>query len=307
MGSKKQFLGRMLKHSRQRGKATRARLNWSQGACMLSRFSGVRLFATLWTVACQAPLSMWFSRQEYWSGLPCLLLGDLPDQGIKPESLTSPALAGRFFTTIATLEARVKVKVFVAQSYPILCNLMDYSPPGSSVHGMIQARLLEGVVIPFSRGSSWSREARVGSSSHDRDFFRHRSHHLSERFEGLGGYGLLWGSQRNQQLSLGVFPALNPDFRLKEEGSNSALPSPRKGSPLSHPCAHPPAPIRLQGSPLGSQSNISPKRPSQHFAWCPLSSSPWLSEGPTMMEHIHCSHLSLHTKVESFLEAAILY
>ena len=60
---------------------------------------------TPWTVAHQAPLSMGFSRQEYWSGLPCLPLGDLPDPGIKPASLSSPALAGRFFTISATYEA----------------------------------------------------------------------------------------------------------------------------------------------------------------------------------------------------------
>ena len=52
--------------------------------CVLSR---VRLFATLWTVAHQAPLSMGFSRQEYWSRLPCPPPGDLPDPGIKPASL----------------------------------------------------------------------------------------------------------------------------------------------------------------------------------------------------------------------------
>ena len=54
--------------------------------------SHVRLFATPWTVVHQAPLSMEFSRREYWSGLPCLLLGDLPDLGIKPTSPVSPAL-----------------------------------------------------------------------------------------------------------------------------------------------------------------------------------------------------------------------
>ena len=59
---------------------------------MLSRFSYVRLFATLWTVAHQAPLSMEFSRQEYWSGFPCLPPGDLPDQEIEPVPLLSPAL-----------------------------------------------------------------------------------------------------------------------------------------------------------------------------------------------------------------------
>ena len=59
---------------------------------MLSHFSCVRLFATLWTIAHQAPLSMGFSRQEYWSGLPCPSSGDLPDPGIEPASLVSPAL-----------------------------------------------------------------------------------------------------------------------------------------------------------------------------------------------------------------------
>ena len=71
---------------------------------MLSHFSHVQLFATQWTVGRQAPLSMGFSRQEYWSGLPFPAPEDLPNQGIKPLSLMSPwlALAGRFFTTSAT-------------------------------------------------------------------------------------------------------------------------------------------------------------------------------------------------------------
>ena len=74
---------------------------------MLSHFSRVWLFATPWTVALQAPLSMEFSRQEYWNELPCPPPGDLPNPRIEPVSLTSPALAGmlRFFTTIATWEA----------------------------------------------------------------------------------------------------------------------------------------------------------------------------------------------------------
>ena len=74
-------------------------------ACMLSCFSHVRLFATLWTIACQAALSMGFSRQEYWSGLPCPSPGDLPNPGIEPVPLMSPALAGGFFTTSDTWEA----------------------------------------------------------------------------------------------------------------------------------------------------------------------------------------------------------
>ena len=72
--------------------------------CVLSHFSHVCLFVTLWTVTHQAPLSMGFSRQEYWSELPCPLPGDLPDPGIKPESLKPPALAGGFFTPSATWE-----------------------------------------------------------------------------------------------------------------------------------------------------------------------------------------------------------
>ena len=74
-------------------------------SCELCQFNHARLFATLWTVACQAPLSMGFSRQEYWSGLPCSLPEDLPNPEIQPASLMSPALAGRFFTTSAMWEA----------------------------------------------------------------------------------------------------------------------------------------------------------------------------------------------------------
>ena len=59
---------------------------------MLSRFTCVRLFATLWTVAHQAPLSMGFSRQEYFSGLPCPPPGNLPNPGMKLESPVSLAL-----------------------------------------------------------------------------------------------------------------------------------------------------------------------------------------------------------------------
>ena len=68
-------------------------------------FSHVWLFATLWPVACQAPLSMGFSRQEHQSGLPCPLPGDLSNPGIEPASLMSPALADRFFTTSTSWEA----------------------------------------------------------------------------------------------------------------------------------------------------------------------------------------------------------
>ena len=63
-------------------------------------FSHVQLFATPWTEVCQAPLSMEFSRQEYWSRVPFPSLGYLPDPGVEPASLVSPGLAGGFFTTV---------------------------------------------------------------------------------------------------------------------------------------------------------------------------------------------------------------
>ena len=71
-------------------------------ACVLSLSSRVQLFATLWTVTHQTSLSLGFSRQECWSGFSCPPAGDLPDPGIQPVSLMSPALGGEFFTTRAT-------------------------------------------------------------------------------------------------------------------------------------------------------------------------------------------------------------
>jgi len=109
-------------------------------ARVLSHFSRVRLFATLWTVARQAPLSTGFSRQESWSGLPCPPPGNLPNPGIKPASLTS---ADRFFTAGATWKVCYSMDQFssvaqtvssVAQSCPTLCDLMDCSMPGLPVH-----------------------------------------------------------------------------------------------------------------------------------------------------------------------------
>ena len=69
--------------------------------------SYVWLFVIPWTVAHQTPLSLGFSRQEYWSGLPFPLPGDLPNPGIKPVFLESPASAGRFFATRAIWKALI--------------------------------------------------------------------------------------------------------------------------------------------------------------------------------------------------------
>ena len=96
-----------------------------------------RLFATPWTAALQSLLSMGFPRQEYWSGLPLLLPGDLPNLGIQRVSLASLPLA-----------AAAAAKSL--QSCPTLCDPIDGSPPGSPVPGILQARTLECVAISFS-------------------------------------------------------------------------------------------------------------------------------------------------------------
>ena len=116
-------------------------------------FSHVWLFETPWTRPCQAPLSMEFSKQEYWSGLLFPTSGALPDPGIELTSLASPTLVGRFFTTSTTWEALNHPMLCLTLCDPIDCNL-----PGSSVHEILQAKILEWVAKPSSQGSSWPRD-----------------------------------------------------------------------------------------------------------------------------------------------------
>ena len=104
--------------------------------------SRVRLFSTPWTVACQAPLSKGFSRQEYWGELPFPSPGDLPDPGIKTRSPTMQA------DSLPSAAAAAAAKSL--QSCPTLCDPIDSSPPGSPIPGILQARTLEWVVISFS-------------------------------------------------------------------------------------------------------------------------------------------------------------
>ena len=105
---------------------------------------------TLWTPSCWAPLSTGFPRQEYWSGMPFPSPGDLLNPGIEPRS---PALQADSLPP-----GKPKVKALVTQSCPTLCDPMDCSPPGSSVHGIVQARILEWDAIPFLSRSSWPRD-----------------------------------------------------------------------------------------------------------------------------------------------------
>ena len=154
-----------------------------------SCFSRVQLFVTIQISACQAPLSIGFSRQEYWPGWPSPPPGNLPDRGIKPTSLTSPAFASGFFTTTATGEA------YESESHSVMSNTLRpngvYSPwnspgqntgvgslslleaifPTQGLHSGLppckqvlyqlshkgSPRILEQVAYPFSSGSSWAR------------------------------------------------------------------------------------------------------------------------------------------------------
>ena len=129
---------------------------------VLSSFCHVWLFAAPWTVAHQAPLSMGFSRQEYWNGLPCPPPGDLPDPGIKPTSSVSPTFQadslplshwGSSIDTLLLLLSRF--------SHVWLCDPIDGSPRGSPVPGILQARTLEWVAISFS--SAWKWKVKVKS------------------------------------------------------------------------------------------------------------------------------------------------
>ena len=95
----------------------------SKCARVLSRFSHLQLFATLWTVALQAPLSVGFFRQQYWSVLPCPPPGDFLDPGIIPLSLRAPALAGGFFTTSAPWEAHTSKHLYAYTALPIFTQI----------------------------------------------------------------------------------------------------------------------------------------------------------------------------------------
>ena len=158
--------------------------------CVLSCFSHVWLCVTLWTIACQAPLSMTFSRQEYWSVLPCLPPGDCPNPEMEPASCASPPLVGgplplappgkptfpfghtlikrTAYTRTKRLDQSQPRKTWESPSQPTaaatakslqlcptLCDPIDGSPPGSPVPWILQAGTLEWVAISFSNAWKW--------------------------------------------------------------------------------------------------------------------------------------------------------
>ena len=104
---------------------------------MLSHFSRAQPFATLWTIAHQAPLSMEFSWQEYWNELPCPLPEDLSDPGVEPESLKPPALAGRLFAPNATWQApKSNVHTLIKNTLPC-CSMVKNLPANAGHTGSI--------------------------------------------------------------------------------------------------------------------------------------------------------------------------
>ena len=119
-------------------------------------FSRVWFFAILWTITLQTPLSMGFSRQEYWSRLPFPPPGNCLNPGIEP---ASPALAGGFFTTVLPIWCVCY----------LLSHVWLFMTPWTIAHHaplsmdslcawILQARILEWVASSFSRGSSWPRD-----------------------------------------------------------------------------------------------------------------------------------------------------
>ena len=113
--------------------------------CVLCRFSRVRLFVTPWIVAHQAPLSMGFSRQECWSEFSRPPPGDLPDPGMEPASLMSPASAGGFLSTVPPGKSK---------STTALCQITRFSQ-----HTRSYAQVTRSMSVHL--GKRWARENRV--------------------------------------------------------------------------------------------------------------------------------------------------
>ena len=120
----------------------------NRSACLLSC---VRLFATPWTAAHQAPLSMGFSRQEYWGGLPFLSPGGLPDPGIEPGSPAAPALAGGFFTTVPPGKPSHIIKQGCHGQHRVWPSKSEFlSPEGTQEEQCLQSSSCQAAVTPYS-------------------------------------------------------------------------------------------------------------------------------------------------------------
>ena len=119
--------------------------------------SHVQRFVISWTVACQAPLSVEFSRQDYWSGLSFPVLGHLPNPGKGSFKIIVREFPGGPVAAAAAVAKSL-------QSCSNLCDPIDVSPPGSPIPGILQARTLEWVAISFS--NAWKWKVKMKSLSH---------------------------------------------------------------------------------------------------------------------------------------------
>ena len=185
---------------------------WPQLLLLFSCPDGSNSFVPPWTAARQAPLSMGFSRQEYWSGLPCPPPGDLPNPGIVPMSLKSPALASRFFTVWATREARVAPEPLAGgtRRHPWL-GLLQLSPANHTTRAGCAQRLQRPSYRtpaasqdagPTNRGAPtplWPRQGHAASSER-----RHASSLAAARVAQPG----------NPASVLSLFPSLLPFLPL---------------------------------------------------------------------------------------------
>ena len=136
---------------------------WILRACC--HLSHVRLFVTLWTVAHQAPLSMGFSRQESWGGLPCPLFSN---HGWNLDLLCFLHWQECSLPLAPPEKPQVDLAAKLLQSCPTLWDPIDGSPPSSAIPGILQVRTLEWVAISFS--NAWKWKVKVKSLSRVRLF-----------------------------------------------------------------------------------------------------------------------------------------
>ena len=131
------------------------------------------------TVARQAPLSRGLPRQEYWSGFQFPSPGELPDPGIEPSSAWKvESLPAQCTNTHCYLMLLSEAAAKSLQSCPTLCDPMDCSPPGTVVHGILQARTLEWVAISYAKGSSQPRNRTLVSCISGRLFTSYKGRPL---------------------------------------------------------------------------------------------------------------------------------
>ena len=136
--------------------------------CVLSHVSCVRLFATAWTVTCQAPLSMECSRQEYWSGLPCPTPGDLPNS----DQNHVTCIASGFFTAEPPREAHLKIYppatefiyMYYFQEILSMCKVLcfSYSLPLGPYNTVREWQQLSGKIGQGPWGTGWIQGAKKG-------------------------------------------------------------------------------------------------------------------------------------------------